>query len=732
MKKYQVFISYASENVNVAIDFSKELSNHNISNWFDKDNLYKDISKEYVNYIQDAILNSELMLLIYSKEVNSSDFIIKKEIQFAIDNNISIFCFRLDDSEMCYELSEFLQSKQWLYNLNDIDHMSQIKDSIIDENRREFLKSLVDDGITQQNVLFKDVNLFLMRIAIQRHLNIITPFGTYTQLEQSSDTYQNDELIMNVVPNSMYWPIPSLKRDKLEKLGFFKSNRAPTDVELFVMTFDNIGLISQMKSFIVREYPEIANVDAFLDEIANTTADNFIREIEDNGARFNGPMLGINDIRINRTPGEERHHLQLDFYISDYFTFKFTVELYHRLRTIKNKFEITSIDKIKYYAPFLCSLGVGGFLVVNKSITDRYLMWTKRSGTISSGEMWHFSFDETVNLYKDVIRDENGHISLFYNMMRIDPYKSFYRGIKEELGFDRSHLNGIGGILEVGLITSDRLEIELLSYMEIDVDTASSIESQMIGYTEGAIDGKLEIDQIRYIGFNDYIKEFAGKLLTPESYALSERLIYRLGKNLNKSQSRHTTIEPGAIIGDNVLIEDFCHIKNRSRIGNNCKIHRNVFIDEDVIIGDNVKIQNNISIYHGVELEDGVFVGPNVIFTNDKYPRSVNIDETLKTTSDWSVSKTIVKRGASLGGGVTLVCGVTIGEWAMIGSGAVVSRDIPAYALAFGNPATIKAWVSKSGEPMLFVKFEKDKVIMYSEIEKKEYKIDIEDYLKTE
>lgn len=154
-------------------------------------------------------------------------------------------------------------------------------------------------------------------------------------------------------------------------------------------------------------------------------------------------------------------------------------------------------------------------------------------------------------------------------------------------------------------------------------------------------------------------------------------------------------IDPNAEIGTDTIIEEGTIISSGAIIGNQCKIHRHIFIDGNVIIGNKVKIQDNVMIPHGVELEDGVFIGPSVAFTNDKHPRSINKDGTLKTNNDWHVSKTIIKYGASIGANATILCGVTIGEWAMIGAGSVVTKDIPPYTLAIGNPAKIVKTISE-------------------------------------
>jgi UDP-2-acetamido-3-amino-2,3-dideoxy-glucuronate N-acetyltransferase len=161
----------------------------------------------------------------------------------------------------------------------------------------------------------------------------------------------------------------------------------------------------------------------------------------------------------------------------------------------------------------------------------------------------------------------------------------------------------------------------------------------------------------------------------------------------------HSTAEvsPEAQIGEGTSIWHQAQVRERARIGKRCIIAKGVYVDHGVQIGDCVKIQNYVSVYHGVTLGDGVFVGPHVCFTNDLRPRAINPDGTPKASDDWVLSKTLVKRGAALGANATIRCGVTIGQWAMVGAGSVVTQDVPDYGLVWGNPARLRGFVSPSG-----------------------------------
>jgi acetyltransferase-like isoleucine patch superfamily enzyme len=164
-------------------------------------------------------------------------------------------------------------------------------------------------------------------------------------------------------------------------------------------------------------------------------------------------------------------------------------------------------------------------------------------------------------------------------------------------------------------------------------------------------------------------------------------------KNIHPS----AVVAPSASIGEGTYVWNWTQVREGAVIGQCCVLSKGVYIDANVVIGDNVKIQNNVSVYSGVELEDGVFCGPHCVFTNDKVPRAINVDGSIKSARDWIVSKTRVKKGASIGAHSVIVCGITIGEWSMIGAGSVVTKDVPAYALVYGNPATVRGFVCKCG-----------------------------------
>lgn len=165
----------------------------------------------------------------------------------------------------------------------------------------------------------------------------------------------------------------------------------------------------------------------------------------------------------------------------------------------------------------------------------------------------------------------------------------------------------------------------------------------------------------------------------------------------DKNYYAHETsvIDEGCQIGEGTKIWHFSHIMSNCVIGKNCNLGQNVVVSPEVVLGNNVKVQNNVSIYTGVTCEDDVFLGPSCVFTNVTNPRS-------GVNRRGQYAKTIVKKGASIGANATIVCGHNIGEYAFIGAGAVVTKDVPAYALVVGNPSKQIGWMSEYGHRLIF------------------------------
>lgn len=184
-------------------------------------------------------------------------------------------------------------------------------------------------------------------------------------------------------------------------------------------------------------------------------------------------------------------------------------------------------------------------------------------------------------------------------------------------------------------------------------------------------------------------------------------------------------VEDGAEIGKGTRIWHFVQVRKGSKIGKNCNIGKDVYIDTNVEIGDNCKIQNFATLYQGLKVGNDVFIGPHVCFTNDIYPRaSVWNEERLE--------KTIVEDGASIGANSTIIAGVTIGKYAMVGAGSVITRDVPDYALVFGNPGRIKGFICNCGTKLTKKSEKKNKVLLSCPECRKEINIDDKIYMECE
>lgn len=163
----------------------------------------------------------------------------------------------------------------------------------------------------------------------------------------------------------------------------------------------------------------------------------------------------------------------------------------------------------------------------------------------------------------------------------------------------------------------------------------------------------------------------------------------------------HTAdVDKDATIGEGTYIWQNVQLRATAEVGSECIIGKGAFIDFGAKVGNRVKIQNYANVFRGVTIEDGVFIGPAVCFTNDMFPRAVNADGSLQDYRDWHCFETLVKAGASLGAGAIIVCDTTIGKWAIVGAGSVVTRDVPDYGLVFGHPARLQGYVCPCGQKL--------------------------------
>ena len=159
-------------------------------------------------------------------------------------------------------------------------------------------------------------------------------------------------------------------------------------------------------------------------------------------------------------------------------------------------------------------------------------------------------------------------------------------------------------------------------------------------------------------------------------------------------------VEDGARLGPGTVVWQLAHVRHSAVLGEQCTIGRGVFVDEDVVLGDRVKVQNHALLYRPARLGDGVYVGPAVVLTNDPYPRAVTVDGTRKEAGDWAAVGITLEDGCSVGARSVLLPGVTVGRWALVAAGSVVTRDVPAHAVVAGSPARRRGWVGRAGVPL--------------------------------
>ena len=194
---------------------------------------------------------------------------------------------------------------------------------------------------------------------------------------------------------------------------------------------------------------------------------------------------------------------------------------------------------------------------------------------------------------------------------------------------------------------------------------------------------------------------------------------------MNKAYVHPTAVvEKTAKIGEGSKVWHFVHVRKKAEIGEECVLGHSVYIGKAAKIGNRVKLQNRATVYQGVKIEDDVFVGPHVTFTNDPYPRSYS--------DNWQITPTLVKNGASIGAGTVVICGTTIGEYAMIGAGSIVTKNTPPHALAYGNPAKIRGFVCRCGRQLTKEEEQQNYILMRCPICNEKIEIPRKNYARIE
>lgn len=704
-----VFICYTRDNVEYITRLYEELEKHGIDVWFDRNELHKYVGCEYWERITNGIYNSEFFLLIYTHSLETSDFLLK-ELQYAVNQNKTILVYPKDFIDIKNSrLREYVKRVQWLdtnakgVSLNDSHFF------ITPEKRLDFLSSLVNTK--NSNTIYDSQCIYMIRIALQRLLGKVTGLGNYRKLcgTSADEFYNEDNFSLSVVNKAFFIPVPVQYIRKLDELQFFRSNnlrQVETHLEQirpdrnalfrklldFFKEYEGIYTLSvlhdQLATYLTAEkYDSVVLADLkdftfnkFIDTVAEMTACSIIAELKSRKVIFNCSELGVYSISDSRNINSEKPFVDMKLYYSDYFTFKCMTEMYHVLSSIDNNpFNISGIQGLNLLSPFLCSLGLGGFIAAYVNGKPQ-LMWTKHSNAVDTGDIWHFSYDETVSLLMDAIKDEAGHIYVDEEKRVLIDYNNvLLRGLREECGISYSMLEeGRHGMFEVGIILSDRLEVELISQATIYMHDSLSPEDQFKEMLDSSNIGYTDISRIKLLSLKNR-KELIGKLLTPESYAAYTRMRDRLTENVGKKVK----------IGVNSLIEDGGFIDDGVKVGDDCSIMRNVYIGKNVQIGKNVIIQDNNHICDGVTLEDGVFIGSNVSFINNRYPRPVKKNDQKVTLNDWELEAIHVCYGATIGAGSVIMGGITIGKWAMVEAGSVVVEDVPERAMVSGNPARV-------------------------------------------
>ena len=566
-----VFISYKQENAPFVFRLYDELERHGISAWVDLDKLYIKVGEEYQEKIHKAIDCTEYFLLIYTKEIENSDFIINQELKYAISRGKTILFHPLESFDKNKSrLSPFIGSIKWI---NYMPSWQQGTDTIFSEGQ----------------------SIFIIRMWLQYMLGELTIFGNYQKLLGNNNFYNTSNFQLYVTNKSFVIPVPEKHKKVLERLNFFRKDRFQ-EVEnlLHKITPDNIELKQQLAQFIIDhknyyplsvihdriiEYlnqekyknielpkPNDFGIEEFITIVSEMVSCTLIANLKSGKIMFNGAELGVYNITDSQITNSEHSNVDIQLYYSDFFTYKCMTIVYQILDSIdESPFNITNVREINMLAPFLCTIGLGGFLVADTN-GGSFLLWNKIADNTSSTDIWHFSYDETISLLLDGVKDSKGQLIIEEdNSVHIDTTSALNRAIKEELGATISDLKqDCSGIFELGIIKSERLEIEIISRASIKTDPTLSPMRKIRKWFDNTDMGFQELSQMQFLPLND--DDFLlGKMLSPESYSIFKRIQQQFRDNecRNKNEifisySRHDSSVVHPFVNK---IQEFLNIK---------------------------------------------------------------------------------------------------------------------------------------------------------------------------
>lgn len=707
--KWDVFLTYSSSIIDFAQRLRDELVQFEINPCFDREILTANTGRLYKDVIQNGISQSHKFLLIYTPEINNSNFIIEKEVAYARKIGKDIICVvpEIDAcKKMSVELYGLLDGAHWIVaGNNDSEYIySKIREIIPSENKIP----RVDYIHIIRESIFTDVLLSSIASEISLLFGTSTN-GVFVKLFQSDDSaYKWKNVKMKILPKSFFFQIPLQKMEDLKYLHFLDITKTQHAEEIISSVFNcsnkEYDIHNRLVSFISNNY-ELSDIYDWLrlhipsyvktfskldfsilslfDVCANYVADNIISDLNNSKTMFNADLTGVYNITETRT--DDGKVLSFYLYYTDYFTYKCMTVLYHILRSVKDCFNINE-NNIVDYSPFLASIGLGG-LIVCKQGDESFLMFSKRSSSASFEAIWHLSYDESVSVSKDCVRGENSMIKIGEdNSLTIDPFCVYKRGLYEENGINVNQDDISCGIVSVGLLKGELIEIEILSYYEYLMDIDKEIHVEMLKLQDSYIDSYFEFLPIgKLYKLNEV-------LATPESKYLSTLLnnMYNsyIGSRYDVERGNYVDIGINVNIGHYSSLGDLCKIGNGCNIGSRCELHRNVLIDDEVVIGHRVRIDNNNSIFYGIEIDNDVYIGQNVSFCTEKDSwKIVNDEEEGIKDENKHCFRIFVHKGASIGSGSIIKGGITIGENAIIRPGSVVVSDVPDDAIVTGNPA---------------------------------------------